>query len=526
MAAAAKSAESEAAKRVLESISPGLARELSRPVHDDSFVDLRLRPSQAEPSAPAVSSVDSSHLMERVFRDAAVSAPRGMLVPVTPLAPQVSASSGASDGSDLREEAARVVRALERAGTSDARHLGGDLMSLMRELSGLHGDASLQSLVEGAMRGDSASLERLVSSTLADPAPVEPALDQTDGYTFTRPADTNPFLGGPAAVLGGLEDSVPPEGLTGVDALHEGRRLFRVGRIPEAILALEAAIRRDSTLSEAWRLLGNAHSENEDDKTAILCLRAAVLHDPYNVGALFDLGCSLVNELKEEEALRVLVEWVRNNPDLMEIDVDSLVEEDDAYSDGSEMSRVTSLMSRVASLRPGDGDVQNVLGLLYNISRHWDDAARAFSEALHSTSCSVPEYVTRNRLGATLANGGRPLEALPSYAEALRLRPTYTRAHFNMGVSLADVGRHLEASKSLVRALQRNPDAPHAWRRLRMELYMADAELTSASDSGETPLSGASTPGKERRDRMLGFAYDYNVDALASELGIPPIETE
>lgn len=40
-----------------------------------------------------------------------------------------------------------------------------------------------------------------------------------------------------------------------------------------------------------------------------------------------------------------------------------------------------------------------------------------------------------NRLGSSLSNGNKPEEALGAYREALQLRPTYTRAIYNVGVA-------------------------------------------------------------------------------------------
>lgn len=61
---------------------------------------------------------------------------------------------------------------------------------------------------------------------------------------------------------------------------QEGRRLLLEGRLEEAIAALEACLQvsqeQQELHSEAWRLLGQCHSELEDDKAAILCLEQAV----------------------------------------------------------------------------------------------------------------------------------------------------------------------------------------------------------------------------------------------------------
>jgi Flp pilus assembly protein TadD len=45
------------------------------------------------------------------------------------------------------------------------------------------------------------------------------------------------------------------------------------------------------------------------------------------------------------------------------------------------------------------------------------------------------DYLLWNRLGATLANGGNPEEAVDAYRKALELKPTFTRAIFNLGVA-------------------------------------------------------------------------------------------
>ena len=47
----------------------------------------------------------------------------------------------------------------------------------------------------------------------------------------------------------------------------------------------------------------------------------------------------------------------------------------------------------------------------------------------------LQDYLLWNRLGSSLSNGNKPEEALGAYREALNLRPTYTRAIYNVGVA-------------------------------------------------------------------------------------------
>jgi hypothetical protein len=48
---------------------------------------------------------------------------------------------------------------------------------------------------------------------------------------------------------------------------------------------------------------------------------------------------------------------------------------------------------------------------------------------------SLQDYLLWNRLGSSLSNGNKPEESLGAYREALTLRPTYTRAIYNVGVA-------------------------------------------------------------------------------------------
>jgi peroxin-5 len=52
--------------------------------------------------------------------------------------------------------------------------------------------------------------------------------------------------------------------------------------------------------------------------------------------------------------------------------------------------------------------------------------------------CLEQDYLLWNRLGSSLSNGNKPEEALSAYKQALQLRPTYTRAMYNVGVACKD----------------------------------------------------------------------------------------
>jgi peroxin-5 len=65
----------------------------------------------------------------------------------------------------------------------------------------------------------------------------------------------------------------------------------------------------------------------------------------------------------------------------------------------------------------------------------------------------IQDYLLWNRLGATLANSGHPEEAIDAYRKALEIRPTFTRAIYNLGVSCLNVHCYHEAAEHLLAGL-------------------------------------------------------------------------
>lgn len=72
----------------------------------------------------------------------------------------------------------------------------------------------------------------------------------------------------------------------------------------------------------------------------------------------------------------------------------------------------------------------------------------------HRSDPSPQDFLLWNRLGATLANGGLPEEAISAYRRALDLRPTFTRAIYNLGVSCLNIGCYHEAAEHLLAAIE------------------------------------------------------------------------
>lgn len=142
-------------------------------------------------------------------------------------------------------------------------------------------------------------------------------------------------------------------------------------------------------------------------------------------------------------------------------------------------SRVTDLFLQAARSAPEgqgmDPDVQVGLGVLFYGSGEYEKAVDCFVTALNTRKdvrkfkflwiLSIiklkilfqiqmkQDYLLWNRLGATLANSGRPEDAIEAYHKALDLKPTFVRARYNLGVSCLNIGCYREAAEHLLGAL-------------------------------------------------------------------------
>ena len=89
-----------------------------------------------------------------------------------------------------------------------------------------------------------------------------------------------------------------------------------------------------------------------------------------------------MNELDQERALKNLRAWVQHNPTFAGLPMEAKPE-DDLYGAGNSlMDEVVGLMLRAEAFVPkGDPDVQEVLGVLYNVSRDYGAAAACFERA-------------------------------------------------------------------------------------------------------------------------------------------------
>ncbi|KAI0645973.1 TPR-like protein [Trametes meyenii] len=260
--------------------------------------------------------------------------------------------------------------------------------------------------------------------------------------------------------------------------------LARNGSLSEAALLLEAAIQHGDLGEggyEAWILLGETRSMDERDDAAMRALTEGVKRAEAAgaTGAgMLSLAITFTNESMEKGAHAMLLRWL--NAHVPDANISEEAWQSLKNSSWHSQEQITEAFLRVAREQYDRGvvdpDVQIGLGVLFYTSSDYDRAKDCFEAAL---GMRPRDYLLWNRLGSSLSNGNKPEEALGAYREALQLRPTYTRAIYNVGVACLNIGAHQEAVEHFLSALAMQESSGGAkseqlWTTLRRAFQVMD----------------------------------------------------
>ncbi|KAH7924256.1 TPR-like protein [Leucogyrophana mollusca] len=242
--------------------------------------------------------------------------------------------------------------------------------------------------------------------------------------------------------------------------LAEAKALLeRNGSLSEAALLLEAAIQKGELGEggyEAWILLGETRNMDEREDLGMRALvegvRRAEAAGADGAGML-SLAISYTNESYDRASYNMLLRWLQAHFPTYPVPEETQ-QAVLSNSTWDSHTRITDAYLGLARQQYSQGivdaDVQIALGILFYNSGEYDRAKDCFESAL---SQRPQDYLLWNRLGSSLSNGSKPEEALGAYREALHLRPTYTRAIYNVGVACLNIGAHKEAAEHFLSAL-------------------------------------------------------------------------
>lgn len=206
------------------------------------------------------------------------------------------------------------------------------------------------------------------------------------------------------------------------NALEKGKEFLKNGDIPSAVICFEAAVQQEAENAEAWQLLGISQAENEKDPNAIVALKKALELNNLNLQVLMALAISYTNESYQNQALKMLNQWMQVNPKYSDLynsvkgETAGVEEIASSRIRGMEMENTQELFLRAvqqnAEAGDFDVDVQEALGVLFNLSSEYDKAVDCFQTAVQMAPENAKLW---NRLGASYANGNRPTEVIFIY---------------------------------------------------------------------------------------------------------------
>lgn len=242
------------------------------------------------------------------------------------------------------------------------------------------------------------------------------------------------------------------------NAFEKGKAFLEQGDIPSAVLCFEYAVQKEPENPEIWELLGISQAENEKDPNAIAAMKKSLEMRPNNLRLLMALAISYTNESMQNLALKSLVTWMSLNEKYRHLVPSNLLisDQDGAMSSslipGIELKEVESLFINAvqSNAHQIDPDIQEALGVLFNLSSEYDKAVDCFQASLHVRPDSAKIW---NRLGASLANGNRSVEAVEAYKRALDIHPGYVRARYNVGIICINLKSYNEAVEHFLTAL-------------------------------------------------------------------------
>lgn len=208
------------------------------------------------------------------------------------------------------------------------------------------------------------------------------------------------------------------------DAFEKGKYFLSQGDIPSAVLCFESAVKQNPNNAEIWELLGTSQAgnvqvtifvgreiyslsgvtENEMDPKAIAALKRALALNPNNPKVMMSLAVSYTNESLQNQALNMLVNWLKCNENYQNLVPPSMLPpavEDEILTSsiikGPNLKEVQQLFLRAVQQKHPqiDPDIQEALGVLFNLSSEYDKAVDCFQAALQVR----PDAKTWNRLG-------------------------------------------------------------------------------------------------------------------------------
>jgi tetratricopeptide (TPR) repeat protein len=251
---------------------------------------------------------------------------------------------------------------------------------------------------------------------------------------------------------------------------------------PQKSRALIDALLRQKDRAELHDLLGDVEESAGHINEAAHQYETAARMDPSEKN-LFDLGSDLLKHGGIAPALKVFAFGVERYPSSAKLRVGLGI----AYYSVGQYSEAVETLSKAVDLDPKDPKPLGFLGKMYDISpRYADEVTKHLARfvALYPDNSAANYYyalsLRKRSLGGDLRARQKMTES--HLVKAVKLKPDFADAHYELGLLYEDEGRDLEATRQYEMAVKYAPNLAKAHYRLARLYKKSGHELLAQKE--------------------------------------------
>jgi tetratricopeptide (TPR) repeat protein len=248
-------------------------------------------------------------------------------------------------------------------------------------------------------------------------------------------------------------DAIPPEARDAGWHLQASKAYDGLDEAAKAVAEAQEAIRLSPNAEAAHLQLAQIFLSRNTPQPAYEILSAAETMFPNSALVRLGLGLSLQALQRYDEAIKVLTECLRLNPDVAAA-FDAL---GSAYLESAGYEDLLAAATEYARRKPAD-----FRGHYYGAAAR-DKLGMELSETesllRRAIECNSRFAASYALLGKVLVNSGRLQPAAAALEQAIRLRPDYTPAHYYLATVYKRLGRAEEAQRELREVARLNEEA-------------------------------------------------------------------
>jgi tetratricopeptide (TPR) repeat protein len=316
--------------------------------------------------------------------------------------------------------------------------------------------------------------------------------------------------------------------------LNDGRTHLENGELSKAIASLEEVLKRDPGLSEAHRLMGEALARSERWPESVTQFEAYQALANEDAAAYYWLGRAYVQTGDLKKAAATFGEGARIDPSFLESHSEEIAEAADdilkagkSALDTNDLETATDLLTIVAPLVPGEGDIFILLGQAHQQANNLSQALQAFANALELSpelgleySNEIEELAQEGmETGQAAFDRGDLATAVEIVQSVTTVRPDDPKAHFLLGNIYNQANDYASAIQEYQNVLRLEPDSSSAHTNIGVVHYKM-GDLQAAVQEYQLALD--LEPDDAETHYLLGAAY---VQMEQLELGKREFET-